>query len=349
MMDSATGSQPAGTHNNPLVSICIPTYNRADMVSGAITSALNQTYKHLEVIVVDNASTDRIEEVVASFKDPRIKFYKNQKNLGLFGNFNKCIELSHGKYVHILHSDDWIDPEFTKTCTYFLESHPHVAMTFTSLVMHTAQKSESFHVSDKNEIFLPPEGFRQLLLRRGFIGCPSVMVRREVYDTIGLFSLEYPYSADYYQWMKITRKFSVSYIHDVYLHYCQGEHSESYRLLFKSPVGYIDTLKIFIQLIQDLSDTYSDYSSEINIALRRFSRDCLYAGFTRAESMHNVKPVLFYGISQTSLELIRPNTLHEHARLFFDTGFTWMCGIFLRFSVTHSMIGRILRRNIIDY
>jgi len=330
--------------SNPIVSICIPTYNRASMVSDAIKSALNQTYSPIEVMVVDNASSDNIEEVISSFHDPRLKFVKNDKNLGLFGNFNRCIELAKGKYIHILHSDDWIDPGFTETCTRFLESHPDVVMTFTSLVLHTPENQNLLKVSDKTEIYPPPSGFRQILLRQSFIGCPSVMVRSEIYDTIGRFSLEYPYSADYYQWLKISWQYSIAYIQDACLHYRQGEHSESYRLLFTSPSGYADTLKIYIQLIQDLSDQYPYYRSDINVALRRFMRDCLFAGFTRSEQMDNFNPALFSGFAWNALGLIKPENISEHFLYFFDAIGIWIGSICMKFSITRSLIGKLLKK-----
>ena len=65
---------PEKTGDLPLVSICIPTYNRAEMVADAIRSALSQTYPALDVVVVDNASNDRTAEVVASLADPRLRF-----------------------------------------------------------------------------------------------------------------------------------------------------------------------------------------------------------------------------------------------------------------------------------
>lgn len=330
--------------SNPIVSICIPTYNRASMVSDAVRSALNQTYSQIEVLVVDNASVDNIEEVVSSFHDPRLKFVKNDKNLGQFGNFNRCIELAQGKYIHILHSDDWIDPEFTETCTRFLESNPEVVMTFTSLVLHTKGKQKLLTVSDKTEIYPPPEGFRQMLLRQSFIGCTSVMVRREIYDTVGRFSLEYPYSADYYQWLKISRQFSIAYIMDTTLHNRQGDHSESYRLLFTSPTGYVDTIKIYIQLIQDLSDQYPSYRSDINVALRRFMKDCLFAGFTRAEQMDNFNPALFSGFAWNARGIIKPKNVSEHFHYCMDAISIWISSLCMNFSITRSLIGRVLKQ-----
>jgi hypothetical protein len=328
---------------NPLVSICIPTYNRASMVSDAIRSALGQSYSPIEVLVVDNASTDNIEDIVRSFQDPRLKMVKNDRNLGLFGNFNRCIELARGKYIHILHSDDWIDPEFTGTCTHFLETHPDVAMTFTSLVLHAPGIEKFLTMSDKTEIYPPPEGFRQMLLRRSFIGCPSVMVRREIYDSIGGFSPEYPYSADYYEWLKISRQFSIAYIREASLHYRQGDHSESYRLLFMSPNGYVDTIKIYIQLIQDLSGKYPEFRPEINIALRRFMNDCLFAGFTRSDKMDNFSPALFSGFAWNAHGIMRPRGLSEHIHYFADSLCIWVCSLCMKFTLTRSMVGRILK------
>jgi len=314
------------------------------MVSDAIRSALNQTYSPIEVLVVDNASVDNIEEVVGSFHDPRLKFVKNDKNLGLFGNFNRCIELAQGKYIHILHSDDWIDPDFTQTCTRFLESNPDVVMTFTSLVLHTQGNQKLLMVSDKTEIYPPPSGFRQILLRQSFIGCPSVMVRREIYDTIGRFSLEYPYSADYYQWLKISRQYSIAYIKNASLHYRQGDHSESYRLLFASSNGYVDTIKIYIQLIQDLSDQYPSYRSNINVALRRFMKDCLFAGFTRSDQMDNFSSALFSGFAWNALGIIKPKNVSEHFHYYMDAICIWISSLCMNFSITRSLIGKFLKR-----
>ncbi len=332
------------TMSKPLVSICIPTYNRASMVGDAIQSALDQTYSPIEVLVVDNASGDNIEEVIKTFHDPRLKFVKNEKNLGLFGNFNRCIELAQGKYIHILHSDDWIDPDFTQTCSCFLESNPDVVMTFTSLILHTPKNQKLLTVSDKTEIFPAPDGFRQILLRQSFIGCPSVMIRREIYDVIGSFSLEYPYSADYYQWLKISRQYSIAYLRDATLHYRQGDHSESFRLLYTSPNGYVDTLKIYIQLIQDLSDQYPTYRSDINVALRRFMKDCLFAGFTRSDLMDKFRPALFSGFAWNARGIIKPDTLSEYFYYYLDGICIWICSICMNFSITRSIIGNVLKR-----
>ena len=74
---------------NTLVTIAIPTYNRADnYLKQALSSALVQTYRNIEIIVSDNCSTDNTESVVKNFKDSRIRYFKQKKNIGPYKNFN---------------------------------------------------------------------------------------------------------------------------------------------------------------------------------------------------------------------------------------------------------------------
>lgn len=101
----------------PLVSIGIPTYNRADgYLRECLTSALNQTYSNLEIIVADNCSSDNTEEVVNNFSSHSLIYYKHPKNVGPQNNFNFCLEQASGSYFLLLHDDDLIDQDFIETC-----------------------------------------------------------------------------------------------------------------------------------------------------------------------------------------------------------------------------------------
>jgi glycosyltransferase involved in cell wall biosynthesis len=288
------------------------------MVGDAIRSALNQTYSPIEVLVVDNASTDTIEEVVNSFHDPRLKFVKNEKNLGLFGNFNRCIELAEGKYIHILHSDDYIDPHFTQTCVEFLESHAGVVMTFSSTVAVSGKEQYRICPFTQDQIFPAPEGFRQILKTRNLVSCPSVIVRKDVYNSVGLYSLEYPYSGDFYQWLRIAKRFDIAYVAGATLFYRQGKHSESFQLLFKSPLGYIDLIKIFIKVIDELGIDAIFYRNELNIAIRRHMRDCLFAGIVRSDLMGSYSPLIFIGFAFNTWGLIVTKSISDRLKKCFD-------------------------------
>lgn len=103
--------------NYPLVSIGIPTYNRADVfLKQALESAVSQTYPNIEIIVSDNCSTDNTEALVRSFNDPRIKYFRQEVNIGPVNNPNFCLQQASGAYFMQLHDDDMIDPDFVESC-----------------------------------------------------------------------------------------------------------------------------------------------------------------------------------------------------------------------------------------
>ena len=90
-----------------MVSVILPTYNRAQLVLESIYSVLNQTYSDLELIIIDDQSKDNTDEVVGKYlSDPRVSYYKNPSNLGLVGNFNRALELAGGDYIKFLLADD---------------------------------------------------------------------------------------------------------------------------------------------------------------------------------------------------------------------------------------------------
>jgi glycosyltransferase involved in cell wall biosynthesis len=100
-----------------LVTIAIPTYNRAEgFLTSAIKSAVEQTYRNLQIIVSDNCSIDNTEDIVTGFKDHRILYYKHNINIGANNNFNFCVEQARGRYFLLLHDDDMIDTDFVERC-----------------------------------------------------------------------------------------------------------------------------------------------------------------------------------------------------------------------------------------
>lgn len=317
----------------PLVSICIPTYNRAGIIRQTIESALQQTYKNIEVLVVDNASTDNTPEIIQTFSDPRLKFFPNKENTGIFGNFNRCIDLAKGQYIHILHSDDYIDPSFTQTCVHFFEEHPDVSLTFTSARFTSEDNRKEIYSFPHDHIFTAPEGFRQMLMQKISIICPSVMVRREVYEGIGKFSPEYPYASDYYQWLTISRKYTIAYIRDAWINYRIGDHSETYNYLFRNPMGYLDVLKIYVRLLLDLEGEREKFSDELNFDFYQFIKSSLSAGFLRSDQMPYLRASFFSGVATSSLALVNAGTLKEKMK---KTGFfvlIQISGILMSFSI----------------
>jgi len=218
-----------------------------------------------------------------------------------------------------------------------------VALTFTSSqILTPSSTGDVSHCAETDVIFEAPEGFRQLLLKGNFISCPSVMIRRRLYDEIGKFSLEYPYTSDCYQWMKAARHSNIAYVRDACVYYRQGEHSVSYRLLFSSPLGYLDSLKVYIQLLQDLGEERGKYAGEINSALIRFIKNCFYAGYTRADQMENFSPSLFSGIALSTWALIRPVSWVDFFRKCGVRVIIFGAGFLMHSSVMRAIVKRVL-------
>ncbi|MDD5059025.1 MAG: glycosyltransferase family 2 protein [Sideroxydans sp.] len=117
-----------------LVSILIPTYNRQEFIAECIESALMQVYANIEVIVVDNASTDKTWEICQQFaiKDARVRAFRNDRNIGPVSNWLACLAQAHGEYIKILWSDDLIHPEYlTKTLPYLRD--PKIGFVYSSV------------------------------------------------------------------------------------------------------------------------------------------------------------------------------------------------------------------------
>jgi glycosyltransferase involved in cell wall biosynthesis len=113
-----------------LVSVIIPTYNRPNYLKQAIASAVAQTYKNIEIIVSDDCSPENPQEMIESFCDPRIKFRRNAKNLGIAINVIEAFKLAQGEYVTSLNDDDIWNEDFLEKLVPPLEANPDLVLSF---------------------------------------------------------------------------------------------------------------------------------------------------------------------------------------------------------------------------
>jgi glycosyltransferase involved in cell wall biosynthesis len=133
MMDesSAPPSGSAEIATAPRVSIGLPVYNGERFLAGAIASILAQTYTAFELIICDNASTDRTGEICRDFasKDPRVRYHRQPHNLGATANFNRCFELASGEYFKWAADDDLLEPRFLEACVRALDDDPGAVLS----------------------------------------------------------------------------------------------------------------------------------------------------------------------------------------------------------------------------
>ena len=117
-------------NNRPHVSIGLPVYNGEKYLKQALLSILSQSYTDFELIISDNASTDRTQAICQAYaaKDPRIRYYFNEKNLGAAPNHNRVFELASGEYFKWAGYDDIITADFLQRCVEVLDLKPEVVL-----------------------------------------------------------------------------------------------------------------------------------------------------------------------------------------------------------------------------
>jgi len=110
----------------------MPVYNRELYVAAAIESHLNQTYADFELVITDNASTDRSQEICRSYaaKDPRVKYHRNPRNMGAAGNYNRCFQLSTGEYFRWTPSDDLVSPNLLERAVAILDADSTIFVAY---------------------------------------------------------------------------------------------------------------------------------------------------------------------------------------------------------------------------
>ena len=126
-----------------MVSICVPTFNGAEVVCGALDSALEQDYPNVEVIVVDDASTDRTPALLRSRYAGQIRLYARSRRAGHNRNWNTTVRLARGAFVKFLHQDDRLLPSAVSTMAQLFTEHASLAMVFTRrrVELDSAQKA----------------------------------------------------------------------------------------------------------------------------------------------------------------------------------------------------------------
>jgi glycosyltransferase involved in cell wall biosynthesis len=262
---------------------------------------------------VDNASTDNTESIVNKYTDPRLKYFKNNRNIGMFANFNWCLELANGKYIQLLHSDDSIDVDFIEKCVTFLESHENVCLTFTSSRVFEKDKLIVEHPVKNfgdDHLFHAPDGFIKLLSERNYICCPSVILRSIIIETVGPFVFEFPYAADYYQWLKISRNHDIGYVSSTYYNRRTGQHTASYELNIANLIGWFDVIQILIKMFEKLSNEERiKYRGALNKALERETKDKLKSSIALLDRDINCSPYFLIGLAFCSLSYIQPDTI----------------------------------------
>lgn len=205
-----------------LVSVCIPVYNGACTIEGTLHSVLNQTYKNLEIIIVDNCSEDNTVQVINKFDDSRIKVYQNNANLGLAGNLNKCLEYVSGEYVQFVCADDILYPEciYKKVC--LIESREHISMVFSAseIIDDTGKVLMKRRLYKRSCIIDGDRLAKRSYLSKNLYGEPSnVLFKAVSLAKAGKFASNLCYTIDWDMWLRLSCVGDVGYINKILVKY----------------------------------------------------------------------------------------------------------------------------------
>jgi glycosyltransferase involved in cell wall biosynthesis len=238
--------------NTPLVSILLCTYNRASFIAQAIESVLTQTFRDWELLILDDASADNTQAVVAQYTnhDPRIHYFQNEKNLGIAANRNQGLALAQGQYLAVLDSDDvWLDQDKLKKQIEFLETHPDHALvgTWLNLIDATGQSVGTLRFETSNT------SIHHRLLRSNQFGHSSVLYRLALAREVGGYTPALEIGEDYDLWLKLGRSYKLTNLPEYATAY--RVHSESITKR-KKLTGWWNHLKLICKYKKDYPLTW---------------------------------------------------------------------------------------------
>ena len=191
-----------------LISICVPAYNSERFIAETVDSVLRQTYHDLELIVVDDCSTDKTYDVLRAYDEPRMRLYRNLVNVGAERNWNKCLGLARGDYIKVLPGDDALYPDCLEKQTAVLDAprNADVAFVYCSRDVVDAEGRPVMKAR------FPGQGriSRQALIRKNVlhgmnvVGEPgAVLFRAGASRVIGGFDARLPYIVDLNYWTRL--------------------------------------------------------------------------------------------------------------------------------------------------
>lgn len=205
----------------PRVTVLLTCYNHLDFLSACLDSVRAQTYQDYEIIVLDDGSVDGTREYLARLPaDPQMKIVLNEKNLGTYGTLNAGLHLAKGELVAILNDDDVWEPEKLAQQVDLLDANPRVGLVHTNgaFIDGSGARVEGeplgfeFPRTETGDVYLD-------LVYANKIIASAVLVRRECFDSLGLFNPDYFGSGDWEMWLRIAEKWDVGYIDERLTYY----------------------------------------------------------------------------------------------------------------------------------
>lgn len=220
--------------DGPLVSVIMPTYNGAEFVGESIESVLGQTYDSIELVVVDDGSTDGTPDVVAAYEKRhpgRIRLERKREQRGPCRRRNDAIDLARGELIAWLDQDDLWLPEKTEREVGVLLARPEVGLVYSGYEAFDSESGETLPWRDREseaegDVLVP------LFVRGCFVASLTAVFRREVLTrrAMRLREADFSFGDDYYLWLALSLDWQVALVDEVLARYRRHPRNESLRL-----------------------------------------------------------------------------------------------------------------------
>lgn len=195
----------------PLISIVIPTYKRTNLLKDAIDSALGQVdFNDYEIIVLDNEDEfDRkteTEELLETYENKKVLYYKNEKNIGMTGNWNRGIELANGKWITLLHDDDILHETFLRQMFNILKKNDKIDLLVSNEFTGNNFDKRCFEKRGKSNFIKKIDIYD--LVENNIAAAPGIVFKKEKGLEIGGFNQSFYPCADYAFWINFVLKYN---------------------------------------------------------------------------------------------------------------------------------------------
>jgi len=203
----------------PLVSVIIPSYNHERFVEQSILSVFQQTYPNIEVLVIDDGSSDRSVEIIEKLKAVYNFQFIKRENRGTSKTLNEAFNLVNGEYVCFLASDDYYSADKIQMQVEYYEKNQGFGFIHSGCIVVDQAGNELHRSMTKGRTEFSGDVF-DLLLEGCFVSAATVMIKRSVVDDIGMFD-ENIKTEDWDYWLRIARKYKVGFQEQLFVYYRQ--------------------------------------------------------------------------------------------------------------------------------
>lgn len=198
----------------PKISVIMPAYNAEKYIAEAIDSILGQTFSDFELIILNDFSADATEELILSYRDPRIVYLKNEQNLGVAATLNRGLALAKGAYIARMDADDIALPERFARQTELLDGTPDIAAVGCAIALF-----DETGVIDVRRFSTDPAQMNVDLFFSCGLAHPSVMMRKSVIDALGGYDPAFEGLEDYELWCRVSKNHGVTTLPEVLFRY----------------------------------------------------------------------------------------------------------------------------------